>query len=90
VNPIVPKRCLTYGNFLAVPIGQDVPVPRSTGMCESGQVIDARRSAGVWLAPDADFFLPPIAGVSSAALSAMRRAPQLGQKPRRFQMSKIT
>jgi len=28
-------------------IGQDVPVPRSTGMCESGQVIAARCSEGV-------------------------------------------
>jgi len=32
---------------VALPIGQDVAVPRSTGMCESGQVIEARFSAGV-------------------------------------------
>ena len=47
-----PPRCLfswgpgayrTHASS-AGPIGQDVPVQRSTGMCESGQVIEARFS----------------------------------------------
>ncbi len=49
---------------------KDVPVPRSTGMCESGQVIDARRSAGVWsdVSSQALTFLPlpRLAGVTRA------------------------
>ena len=41
------SRCRGAQGCAGAAIGQDVPVPRSTGMCGSGQVIDARRSAGV-------------------------------------------
>ena len=49
-----------------VPIGQDVPVPRSTRMCGSGQVMAARRSAGVWFSSSDRGFLtlPRFAGVT--------------------------
>ena len=49
-----------------MPIGQDVPVPRSTRMCGSGQVMAARRSAGVWFSSSDRGFLtlPRFAGVT--------------------------
>ena len=52
-----------------LPIGQDVPVPRSTGMCESGQVIETLFSAGVWSVSPGDWVflhLPRLVGVTSA------------------------
>jgi hypothetical protein len=44
-------------------------VPRSTGMCESGHVIEARFSAGVWSVSSSEWGflrLPRLAGVTLA------------------------
>ena len=65
---------------ISVPIGQDVPVPRSTGMCASGQVIEACFSAGVWSVSSAEWIflrLPRLAGVTHARYLLLG-APKVG------------